>query len=373
MANFTSTDFIDSQDKCIIAVYQQLGIDLSDNDIIFCQEFIANDYYQVFTISLIMYLIYLGMYLLPFSSYSSYAKAISEARSTLTSSEGVQNLRLTIDESNERDLNLGRYNGMPFILYLFLHSLLSICYLLIKFILILNPFDDNYPNDNRYEDVNDRFEEDGFKKFVNGETIILTYLLSHNISNVTKISKVYFMKQALYPSLFKKIICIILLIIIWIDFIASFIILCIFWSLLIFFLYEIAVGIVIAFILILSCCFTVPCLVCLIMLNMSLFTICGKNNKCSTFLITFGSCIIFAMFGYLILCLLITFLFLFVGGASQSVIYLNGDNQNHMAVLILFIIATGIGLISVIIGSICSCLDPSQHQSLPNKDEVDNL
>lgn len=358
-----TTDVIDITDKCTYAAYEQSYFDPSDN-IIFCHEFESGDYNQIFIIGLLMYLIYLGMYLLPFSSYTLYAKSISDARTTLTSSEGVQNLRLTMDESNERELNLGRYHGIPFIIYLFIHSLLSIIYLAIKLILVISPFDPSI--DNRYKNVNERFQDDGFNKFVNAETIILTYLLSHNITNILKITQFYNLKQSLYGVL-KKIFCILCLFMIYLDFIGSFILLCYKWSLLLFFLYEIAVGILIAFILILSCCFTVPCLICLIIINISLFTMCS-NNGCCRFLMAIGSAIIFAGFGYLILCLLLTFLYLFVNGPSYSLIYLNLNDMNHFIVLILFAIATFIGLCSVCIGGIYGCLHPSHHQSLPNRD-----
>ena len=269
----TEYDMISIDDECVLTAYQQSQFNPDDN-IIFCQTFESNDYSQVFMIGLIMYLIYLGMFLLPFSQYLSYAKAITEARSTITTTEGVQNLRLTMDESNERDLNLGRFKGIPFILYLSLHSLLSIIYLAIKIILIIHPFNDNNNNnnnDNRYKFVNDRFLDFGFKQFVNGETIILTCLLTHNISNIWKLTMIYKYKQGFYVSICKKILCIIALGFIWLDFVGSIGMLCYFWSLGIFFLYEIAVSIIVAFILILSCCFTVPCFVCLILLNIGLF------------------------------------------------------------------------------------------------------
>ena len=117
-----------------------------------------------------------------------------------------------MDESNERDLNLGirRFKGIPFILYLLLHSLLSIIYLTIKLILINHPFDqdinDNH-NDNRYESVNDRFLNLGFKQFVNAETIILTCLLTHNISNIWKLTMIYKYKQGFFDTC-SKIVCI---------------------------------------------------------------------------------------------------------------------------------------------------------------------
>ena len=87
-------------------------------------------------------------------------------------------------------------------------------------------------------------------------------------------------------------------------------------------------------------------------------------------MVNIGATLIIAMFIYLCLCLLLTFVFLFVDGPSNAVIYLNGDDMNDIVVFILFIAAALIGLCAVLIATIYGCLDPSEHQSVSNKDDL---
>merc|ERR1712157_389594 len=123
-----------------------------------------------------------------------YTKTIQNTNmGSLTSSEGYQQLTTKIAEQNERELAMDRYAGIPFKLYLFFNAVLCLIYLFIKIILFTNAYD--FDADNRYDDVNDRYN-DGFKQFVNAETIILTYLIIHNISNVKSVTKLYNLQKA---------------------------------------------------------------------------------------------------------------------------------------------------------------------------------
>ena len=338
---------------------QSNGVIDVHNDIIYCQIFETGDYWQAFTIVLLMFMIYLGMCLLPFTKYASYAKAIHDNRSTLLSRDGLEDFQSQMNDKQERDLAMDRYNGIPFHLYLIIHALLSIIYALIKIILVFNIFGDE--SDNRYQNVNARFKEDGFKSFVNAETIILTYLITHNISNIKQLtgicrSRCYSASDLLIYTMW---ICICL---IWIDVILSFGLLCYKWSLLIFFLYQIAVAIIYILGFMLSCCCIIPAMICVIVLILSVFTIFGTDHCLGRFIMGIGSALTVGILGYFALCAMLCLVFAIVGGPHESIIYFNLNDPNHKTVVALFVIATIIGLISVILGMFYQHKDSNNNE-----------
>eukprot|EP01084_Bolivina_argentea_P169447 293748_1 len=109
--------------------------------------------------------------------------------SDLITRQGYEKLSEQVKEETDRELISDRFAGMPTRLYLFFNALLSFLYLLIKLTLIFNAYDSS--SDNRYEDVNDRYDDVGFKDFVTAETIIMTYILVHNLMNIKSTSKLY--------------------------------------------------------------------------------------------------------------------------------------------------------------------------------------
>lgn len=343
-------------ENCLQRVYGQSehGIDIINENIIYCQEFSTGHYSQVFMISILMFMIYFGMCILPFTKYSSYARTINENKSLLLTSSGREEFKIQINDKQERDLALDRYNGIPFHLYLIIHALLSIIYLLIKIILIFNIFGDEI--DNRYKNINTRLIKNGFKSFVNAETIILTYLITHNISNIKQLTQITKSRTYISSDLLKKLmwICIYL---IWIDVIFSLMLLCYKWSLIIFVLYEISVAIIYILLFIAGFCCIVPMMICFIVLIVSLFGIFGSNNCFGRFMFGLGSFITVGILGYLALCAMLCLIFVIVGGPYQSIIYLNWNDPNHKIVTLLFVFANVIGVGSVILGMFYECKD----------------
>ena len=347
-------------EECLKSVYTQSGYNMKNNDIIYCEIFESGDYHQVFIIAFLMFIIYFGMCLLPFAKYALFANAISNDRASLLTSNGRQEFIQQISDEQERNLALNRYNGIPFTLYLTFHALLSIIYLIIKIILIFK----NEP-DNRYKNINSRFKQ-GFKSFVNAETIILLYLITHNISNVKTLTEICKSRSYLSSELQKCWMwCCICLI--WIDAIISIILLCYKWSLIIFFLYELAVAIIFILLFIMSCCCIIPIMIFMIVMIVNVFSLFGTNDCFGRFMMGLGSGLIIAGLGYFALSAMLCLIFVMVGGPSYAIIYLNLNDPNHKIVAILFIIAGIIGCMSVIAGMIYGCKDKNNPERQPMK------
>jgi hypothetical protein len=258
---------------------------------------------------------------------------------------------------------------MTFPVYIFFDALLKGIYLAIKILL----FTDTY--NNPFNNVNEDFL-DGFPNFVNAHTIILAFIVIHTVATTPQ-TTTYFREHRLSMSKATQFFMSICLFVIWCDFIASFVCICVKYGLLVYILYTLAVCFLIMIGIVCTCCCTIPIILILVGLIMSFFKLlvcCQTETLVGRFVMNCGAALSTLLLSYLFACLCLTFQFLFVGGPKSAIVYMENSNQNEWIVIYLFCAATILGLFSVLFGCVYSCCDNSdaeQEYLHPNQESVD--
>lgn len=112
--------------------------------------------------------------------------------------------------------------------------------------------------------------------------------------------------------------------------------------------------------LFLSICCTLPCAMFIVSIIMLLFQrcACGRmDTPLGKFMMNVGGAFSFLVMIYLLTCISLVFQFMFVGGPKKSLIYVARDDDSEMISVILFAIATFIGLFSIVFAFLYLCRD----------------
>ena len=145
--------------------------DICNDEYIICLEFIGGDYIQVLQISLIIFLMQLGLYIIVYPFYSKFLGG--GKLEMFMGPEGLPDLSHVINKSKNNKVTDTNYVGHnPKWLFLLLSALNIILYFVIKIILYIDLLNN---------DIIQEYKAVGFKKFITASSICQVGIFTHNI------------------------------------------------------------------------------------------------------------------------------------------------------------------------------------------------
>ena len=146
------------------------------------------------------------------------------------------------------------------------------------------------------------------------------------------------------------------ILVMFVDFIGSLVLMCIKYPLIITALYHCSVGLLGGIGLMLTCCFVLPFFICYAKISSLLFSLiaCGSpiDQPCGRFMRSVSNGFVLITINYLFVCAVICLCFLFVGGPNHSIIYLDlRPGSTDLLIVWLYLAATCIGCIGFVIGA----------------------
>eukprot|EP01084_Bolivina_argentea_P129051 227987_1 len=147
-----------------------------------CWEAMEGDYYQVFTIALMVWLMYLASYCLAYARTAAAIGGLSE----MNISEMKQKSAWTdIQEMSGKYMESGYVSGMPAVLYIILNAVLSSAYFAVKLIMYLE--DDPH----HLGTINQDFQNQPFSDFYTARIILLVTVYIHSFMSIKQNLQIY--------------------------------------------------------------------------------------------------------------------------------------------------------------------------------------
>eukprot|EP01084_Bolivina_argentea_P148545 259668_1 len=140
------------------------------------------------------------------------------------------------------------------------------------------------------------------------------------------------------------------------DFIGSIVLMCIKYPLIITALYNGAISIMVNCMFICTICCILPCIAFygkLVAMLFSLF-VCGAgiDQPCGRWIRGLSNGFVLLTFGYLVVCVVLCFAFLFLGGPNHSLVYLNmNPKSTDYLIWYIYVGAMCVGLLGFLIGA----------------------
>eukprot|EP01084_Bolivina_argentea_P247733 414439_1 len=381
------------------AVYQHL----SDRDGMepnyWCWETTEGDWKQIFTMIMFMFALNLGLVLLTYGAITTGLSKIAGMKQRYVAQEDESlNLSTSWNAAPEpiwRGTHINNVSNIPMILIMLLLVINTIFYLAIKVFIV------SHPSSHYINTTNDQFREMSFYSFFNTREIILMYIFTVN-SWIFWLHQKWYYPKGTFPAPIQSIAQFARLISL-VDFIFTVIVFCIYYPLLLIWLYIVGISIVIiaplmcfvtCFVAPIVTCCMVPCIKCCLMGCVRVETgregeinneqnsadnaedneqnnneqnneenreneqrdnviICRCMNNCVRFLfgIIVGICEIFIYF--VVIGIVLSFAFLIIDGIygpSHVVFYMDFNSEADLIIYWLYLITISVGVIGLIIG-----------------------
>eukprot|EP01084_Bolivina_argentea_P156854 273335_1 len=334
--------------------------DIMETDDYWCWNAQQDDYSQIFLLLGFVLLLYSAQYLLIYTSFINRMMAINKITIPIQSTESI----IPFPEVEYHDKSIHFFS---FIIHLLIHFI----YVAIKIIIL---------HSTHLSTINQKYQAMDFRHFVNTQNILLvlllllapkSFILDHIIFRRVNIE---FESHILWRTVLRPFSYILLCV----DVIFSFVLLCIYYSLFILILYWIALELFVY-------CLSICVFICSIVFFTSCIVECCVNNQCiclieddsGDIIIKFPdyiTCTHFMLFTFLILlyfgfgfgiiALRFLLMWCFVGGPTHVVLYADFNNSTDYAIYWLFIIAFVLGMSTFIGMTLRLCCNDNRSRQV---------